>query len=72
MKKQDFDELLKESGLSRYEFAKETGLSYGSISNWNDEKKPVPHWVESWLKNYNKAKIAEDIIRAIEPFVLKK
>ena len=61
MTKQDFDTTLKEVGLSRQEFANLTKLSYGAISNWNDEKKPVPGWVKSWLDNYIKSKSYEDI-----------
>ena len=52
MKKKEFDKLLKNINLTRQEFADITGLSYGAVSNWNDEKKPVPGWVESWLQNY--------------------
>lgn len=72
MKKQDFDETLKKIGLSRQEFADMTELAYSTIGNWHDEKKPVPGWVESWLENYSKSKLADDIINAVEPFVCKK
>ncbi len=72
MKKQDFDETLKKIGLSRQEFADMTELAYSTIGNWHDEKKPVPGWVESWLQNYIKSKLADDIINAVEPFVCKK
>lgn len=72
MKKQEFDETLKKIALSRQEFADMTELSYGAVSNWHDEKKPVPGWVKSWLDNYIKSKLADDIINAVEPFVCKK
>ena len=72
MKKQEFDETLKKIALSRQEFANMTELSYGAVSNWHDEKKPVPGWVKSWLDNYIKSKLADDIINAVEPFVCKK
>lgn len=52
MKKQEFDNILKEINLTRQEFADLTKLSYGAIGNWNDEKKPIPGWVKSWLENY--------------------
>jgi len=61
MKKQEFDKLLKDINLTRKEFANLTKLSYGAVSNWNDEKKPVPGWVKSWLENYIKSKSYEDI-----------
>lgn len=52
MKKDEFDDTLKRIGMSRQEFAAITNLSYGAVSNWHDEKKPVPGWVDSWLENY--------------------
>ncbi len=52
MKKEEFNITLKDIGLSRQEFADMTGLSYGSVSNWNNDKQPVPAWVKSWLENY--------------------
>ena len=52
MKKQEFDKLLKDINLTRKEFANLTKSAYSTISNWNDEKKPVPGWVKSWLENY--------------------
>ncbi len=61
MKKQDFDKVLKDIKLSRQDFADMTNLSYGAVSNWHDEKKPVPGWVESWLENYIKAKSYTDV-----------
>lgn len=61
MKKDEFDDTLKRIGMSRQEFADITNLSYGAVSNWHDEKKPVPGWVDSWLDNYIKAKSYVDI-----------
>lgn len=61
MKKDEFDDALKRIGMSRQEFADITNLSYGAVSNWHDEKKPVPGWVVSWLDNYIKAKSYIDI-----------
>ena len=52
MKKQEFDTILKDNNLTRQEFADLTQLSYGAVSNWNDDKKPIPKWVKSWLENY--------------------
>ncbi|MBE0498600.1 MAG: hypothetical protein IBX43_05085 [Campylobacterales bacterium] len=61
MKKQEFDNLLKEINLTRQQFADLTKLSYGAVSNWNDEKKPVPGWVKSWLENYIERKKLEEL-----------
>lgn len=69
MKKQEFDETLKKIGLSRQEFADMTELSYGAVSNWHDEKKPVPGWVKSWLDNYVKAKDMDNIVEAVKPYI---
>ncbi|AVK80639.1 hypothetical protein C6B32_01910 [Campylobacter fetus subsp. testudinum] len=55
MTKQEFDETIKNIGLSRQEFCDITGLAYSSVSNWHDEKKPIPSWVSSWLANYIKS-----------------
>ncbi len=52
MLKTDFDDTLKEIGLSRQNFANITNITYGAVSNWNDKSKPIPGWVESWLTLY--------------------
>jgi len=52
VKKKEFDKLLKDINLTRQEFANLTNSAYSNIGNWNDEKKPVPGWVKSWLENY--------------------
>lgn len=69
MNKKEFDETLKELNISRQDFANITGLSYGAIGNWNDDTKPVPSWVESWLENYIKAKDIEKIAEAVKPYI---
>ncbi len=61
MKKEEFDNTLKNIGLSKQDFATLTTLAYSSIGNWHDEKKPIPGWVDSWLNNYIKAKSYEDV-----------
>lgn len=67
MTKAEFDETLKGIGLSRKEFATLTNMAYSSVSNWNDENKPVPGWVSSWLDNYIKAKILDTVAEAVKP-----
>jgi len=70
MKKQEFDKILKEIGLSRQKFADITNLSYGAVSNWHDEKKPVPGWVKSWLQNYIDKKKFDNIKSIIKDEVI--
>ena len=69
MTKKEFDETLKEIKLSRQEFADQTNMTYGAVSNWHDEKKPVPGWVNSWLQNYKKAKDMDNIEKVVKPYV---
>lgn len=61
MKKKEFDDSLKEVGLSRQDFSEMTGLAYSTIGNWHDEKKPVPEWVDSWIENYRERKKLEEL-----------
>lgn len=66
LKKEDFDKSLRKIGLSRVEFAAMTNIAYSTVGNWHDDKKPVPGWVESWLENYVKAKIADEVVKVVE------
>ncbi|MGG7048923.1 MULTISPECIES: hypothetical protein [unclassified Campylobacter] len=61
MLKSDFLKKIDDLGLSVASFAEKTGLSSGSVYNWNDDKKPVPSWVKSWLENYDKSNRYEKI-----------
>ena len=61
MNKLEFTEFLKNINLSKREFAELSNISYNTVNNWNDENRPIPPWVESWLDNYSKAKIYEDL-----------
>ena len=69
MKKSKFDKILKDINLTRQEFANLTNLTYGAVSNWHDEKKPIPGWVESWLENYIKAKDMDKVAQAVKPYI---
>jgi len=72
MLKEEFDYCLDELGLDRKTFAELTQVSYNTITNWNDNKKPIPSWVHSWLDNYKKAKALDDIAKEISPYLEKK
>ena len=67
MNYEKFEELLNRAKLTKKEFAELVDMNYVSITNWNKSK--IPFWVESWLQNYIKAKISDDIIKAVKPFV---
>jgi len=69
MKKQDFTQTLKDINLSKKEFANLSNISYNTVNNWNDENRPVPPWVESWLENYIKAKDMDKVVEAVKPYV---
>ena len=71
MLKQEFDNLLNELNLDRKMFAELTHVSYNTVTNWNDDKKPIPSWVPSWLDNYKKAKVLDDIAKEISPYIAK-
>ncbi len=62
----EFNTILKSLALSRKDFAEITGVSYSTISQWRDDKNPIPSWVSSWLDNYKKAKALTDIIETVE------
>ncbi len=71
MTKEEFDKTLKSINLDRKTFAELTNVSYNTVSNWNDNKKPVPNWVESWLNNYKKSIILDNIISDLTPYLNK-
>lgn len=72
MLKAEFTDKLNSIDLSKKEFANLSNISYNTINNWNDDNRPVPPWVESWLENYIKAKDLKNIVSAVEPYIEKK
>lgn len=52
MLKSELTNILETINLSKKEFAQMANISYNTVNNWNDENKPVPPWVQSWLENY--------------------
>jgi len=71
MIKEEFDKTLKSIDLDRKAFAELTNISYNTVNNWNDNKKPIPNWVESWLSNYKKSTILDNIINDLTPYLKK-
>ncbi|EAL5787181.1 hypothetical protein FYV83_07420 [Campylobacter coli] len=68
MLKKEFDEKIKSLGLTRQDFCNITGLAYSSVSNWNDNNKPIPIWVDTWLLNYEKSLALDELLNIIEKY----
>lgn len=66
MNKQEFTSSLKRINLSKKEFAQMANISYNTVNNWNDENRPIPPWVKSWLENYIAKKKFETIKEIIQ------
>lgn len=66
MLKADFTQLLKDINLSKKDFANLSNISYNTVNNWNDENRPVPPWVKSWLENYIEKKKHEKLKEALK------
>lgn len=68
MDKHTFNTMLKSAGLSKKEFGEILGTTGGTISNWGNEGREIPYWVESWLKlyieNLHCRKIKEAILKS--------
>ena len=65
MNKERFNKLLKESKITKTDFAKQFKLTVGTVNNWGSSKE-IPYWVESWLENYiekEKFESMKDILR---------
>ncbi|QCD52526.1 hypothetical protein [Campylobacter sp. RM16192] len=68
MTKHEFTSKLKAMNLSVADFAATVGLNPASVRSFNDEKRPVPDWIESWLANYEKAKAFDELLDLLEKF----
>lgn len=66
MTKQSFTEILKKINLSKKEFAQLSNISYNTVNNWNDDNRPVPPWVKSWLENYIEKKKHEKLKQVLK------
>jgi len=67
MNYQEFKNKLKECKLTIKEFANLTGFNNTTISTTWKSKNSVPKWAVTWLENYQKAQIVEDIKNKICP-----
>ncbi len=68
MNRADFNNLLKVADLSKKEFCSLLSIAYPSVNNWGSSKE-VPYWVNSWLKNYIKAKDMDKVVDAVKPHI---
>ena len=66
MDKHAFNAMLKTAGLSKKEFAEILGTTGGTISNWGNEDREIPYWVESWLELYIENMHCKKIKEAIQ------
>lgn len=59
MTKEDFNNRLKDLGLSLKDFSKISNISYSTINNWGYTVKgktiAIPLWVEPFLEHYEKS-----------------
>ncbi|EAH4950574.1 hypothetical protein ACS18H_001352 [Campylobacter coli] len=63
-----FEKKLNELELTKKEFANMVGAVYNGVINWN-AKGETPKWVDTWLINYEKAKVLDEISKSIKPFI---
>lgn len=63
-----FEKKLNELELTKKEFANMVGAVYNGVINWN-VKGETPKWVDSWICNYEKAKVLDEISKSIKPFI---
>ncbi|EFN2951374.1 hypothetical protein ACTFS1_000905 [Campylobacter coli] len=63
-----FEKKLNELELTKKEFANMVGAVYNGVINWN-AKGETPKWVDTWLLNYEKAKVLDEISKSIKPFI---
>ena len=71
MDNQTFENLLRQAGLSKKEFAQLVEMNYNSVTNWNKSDK-IPQWVESWLKLYSENKDLTQLKQLIKETVCDK
>jgi len=55
----EFSAALEAAGLSKKDFAAMTGCTHASVINWSSGF--LPKWVPSWMENYHKARLLDEI-----------
>lgn len=69
MTREEFNQLLKSAGISKQEFCEILDLNYKTVNTWGSSDIKIPKWVRSWLENYIKAKMSDEVIKAVKPFI---
>jgi len=72
MNKEKLTLTLKSINLSKKDFAELANISYNTVNNWNDDSKPVPTWVESWLNLYIDNKECKELKQLLKDTVCKE
>jgi DNA-binding transcriptional regulator YiaG len=67
MNKEEYNQTLKDIGLSKKELANILGVAEQTVNNWGSTNK-VPYWIKSWLQNYIKAKDFDTIVDTVKPY----
>ncbi|EOH1974017.1 hypothetical protein ACMGUN_001781, partial [Campylobacter jejuni] len=72
MTRLEFDEKIKQLGLTRKIFADIAKVSYSGIStNWKDDKE-IPSWVEPFLYYYEKGLALDELLKILEKYKNKE
>lgn len=66
MSNEEFEKILKETGLTKKEFARLVDVSYGGVVNWGRATQSIPNWVESWLDLYKDNRKFENLKKSIK------
>jgi hypothetical protein len=66
MTNNEFEKMLKKLHISKKEFSRLVGISYGGVVNWGRSNQNVPAWVESWLHLYEDSQKYRKIKKALE------
>lgn len=61
----EFKKLLNIAKLSKKELSQNLSIPYPTVLSWGSTNK-IPAWLESWLKNYIKAKSFDKIMEILK------
>lgn len=59
--REKLNQLFKQAGLSKKEFAILLNINYQSVNAW-ESTQPAPYWAWSWLENYAKARFFDKMM----------
>jgi predicted XRE-type DNA-binding protein len=68
MTKENLKELLKQAELNKKELSEILGIAQQTVNCWGTTQN-MPYWLESWLKNYIKAKDMDKVVEAVKPHI---